>query len=39
MAAVSRANPIMFLLTSFLMGITLGFSILISQYYGSKKYD
>ncbi|GAA0090013.1 MATE family efflux transporter [Paraclostridium bifermentans] len=36
MAAVSGANPIMFLLTSFLMGITLGFSILISQYYGSK---
>lgn len=39
MAAVSGANPIMFLLTSFLMGITLGFSILISQYYGSKNMD
>ena len=39
MAAVSGANPIMFLLTSFLMGITLGFSILLSQYYGSKKLD
>ena len=37
MAAVSGANPIMFLLTSFLMGITLGFSLLVSQYYGSKK--
>lgn len=36
MAAVSGANPIMFLLTSLLMGITLGFSILVSQYYGSK---
>lgn len=36
MAAVSGANPIMFLLTSLLTGITLGFSILISQYYGSK---
>lgn len=36
MAAVSGANPIMFLLTSLLMGITLGFSILISQYYGSR---
>lgn len=36
MAAVSGATPIMFLLTSFLMGITLGFSILLSQYYGSK---
>ena len=36
MAAVSGANPIMFLLTSLLIGVTLGFSILISQYYGSK---
>lgn len=38
MAAVSGANPIMFLLTSLLTGITLGFSILISQYYGSKDF-
>lgn len=36
MAAVSGASPIMFLLTSMIMGITLGFSILLSQYYGSK---
>lgn len=36
MAAVSGANPIMFLLTSLLMGVTLGFSVLVSQYYGSK---
>lgn len=36
MAAVSGANPIMFLLTSLLTGITLGFSILVSQYYGSR---
>lgn len=36
MAAVSGATPIIFLLTSFLIGITLGFSILLSQYYGSK---
>lgn len=39
MAAVSGASPIMFLLTSLLMGITLGFSILVSQYYGSKNMD
>ncbi|MGL5379202.1 MATE family efflux transporter [Clostridium sp.] len=39
MAAVSGATPIMFLLTSFLMGITLGFSILLSQYYGSKNME
>ena len=36
MAAVSGSTPIIFLLTSFLIGITLGFSILLSQYYGSK---
>lgn len=36
MAAVSGANPIMFLLNSMLMGVSLGFSILISQYYGAK---
>lgn len=35
MAAVSGANPIIFLLTSLLIGIGVGFSILISQYYGS----
>lgn len=39
MAAVSGANPIMFLLTSLLIGITLGFSILISQYYGAKDME
>lgn len=36
MAAVSGANPIMFLLASLLIGICLGFSILLSQFYGSK---
>ncbi|MGO1044291.1 MATE family efflux transporter [Clostridioides difficile] len=35
MAAVSGANPIMFLLVTMLMGVSLGFSILISQFYGS----
>lgn len=39
MAAVSVANPIMFLLTSLLIGSSLGFSILLSQYYGSKKLN
>lgn len=34
MAAVSGANPIMFLLVA-LMGVSLGFSILVSQFYGS----
>ncbi|MGG5419809.1 MATE family efflux transporter [Clostridioides difficile] len=35
MAAVSGANPIMFLLVAALMGVRLGFSILVSQFYGS----
>lgn len=35
MAAVSGANPIMFLLVALLMGVSLGFSILVSQFYGS----
>ncbi|HBF2806409.1 MATE family efflux transporter [Clostridioides difficile] len=35
MAAVSGANPIMFLLVAALMGVSLGFSILVSQFYGS----
>ncbi|RDY26513.1 MATE family efflux transporter [Romboutsia weinsteinii] len=35
MAAVSGANPIMLLLVSLLMGVGLGFSILISQFYGA----
>ncbi|EQE04938.1 MATE efflux family protein [Clostridioides difficile CD9] len=34
-AAVSGANPIMFLLVAALMGVSLGFSILVSQFYGS----
>lgn len=35
MAAVSGANPIMFLLVAALIGVSLGFSILVSQFYGS----
>ena len=37
MAAVSVANPIMLLLTSLLTGMALGFSILVSKYYGAKE--
>ncbi|MGL5330211.1 MAG: MATE family efflux transporter [Peptostreptococcaceae bacterium] len=39
MAAVSGAFPIMMLLMSLLMGVGLGFSILVSQYYGAKDMD
>lgn len=37
MAAVSVANPIMLMLTSFLTGTALGFSILVSKYYGAQE--
>ncbi len=39
MASVSGANPIMFLLMSLLMGVGVGFTILISQYYGAKDIE
>jgi putative MATE family efflux protein len=36
MGAVMLSFPIMFLLLSFVMGITMGSTILLSQYYGAK---
>lgn len=36
LAAVGASFPILFLLVSLIMGVTLGFSILISQFYGAK---
>ncbi|MBI4350818.1 MAG: MATE family efflux transporter [Elusimicrobia bacterium] len=36
LAAVGASFPILFLLVSLLMGVTLGFSILISQFYGAR---
>lgn len=39
LAAVGVSFPIMFLLVSLLMGVGMGATILISQFYGAKDYD
>lgn len=39
LAAVGTSFPIIFLLISFIIGITMGFSIIISQYFGAKDMD
>ncbi len=39
LAAVGASFPIMFFLIALIMGITMGATILISQFYGAKKYD
>ncbi len=36
LAAVGTSFPIIFMLISFIMGITMGFTIIISQYFGAK---
>jgi len=36
LAAVGASFPILFLLVALIIGVTMGFSILISQYYGAK---
>jgi putative MATE family efflux protein len=36
LAAVGTASPIIFLLVSFIIGITMGSTILVSQYFGAK---
>lgn len=38
LAAVGSCFPIVFLLISLIMGLTMGSSVVISQYYGAKKY-
>jgi len=39
LAAVGASFPIIFLLMSLIIGIAIGSTILISQYYGAKQYD
>lgn len=39
LAAVGASFPIMFLLLSLIMGVTMGATILISQYFGAKDYE
>jgi putative MATE family efflux protein len=36
LAAVGTSGPVIFLLISFMIGITMGFTIVISQYFGAK---
>lgn len=37
LAAVGTSGPVIFLLISFMIGITMGFTIVISQYFGAKE--
>ncbi|WDC85062.1 MATE family efflux transporter [Caloramator sp. mosi_1] len=39
LAAVTVSFPILFMLISLIMGITMGSSIIISQYFGAKDYE
>jgi putative MATE family efflux protein len=39
LAAVGASHPVIFALVSFIIGITTGLSIVISQYYGAKQFD
>jgi len=36
LAAVGTSGPIIFLLVSFIIGVTMGFTIVVSQYFGAK---
>lgn len=39
LAAVGTSSPVIFLLVSFIIGITMGFTIVVSQYFGAKDMD
>lgn len=39
LAAVGTSGPIIFLLVSFIIGVTMGFTVVVSQYFGAKKLD
>lgn len=39
LAAVGTSFPIIFMLISFIIGITMGFTVIISQYFGAKDMD
>ncbi|TSA24535.1 MAG: MATE family efflux transporter [Bacteroidetes bacterium] len=39
LAAVGTSFPIIFMLISFIIGITMGFTIIISQYFGAREMD
>jgi len=39
LAAVGTSGPIIFLLVSFIIGVTMGFTIVVSQFFGAKQID
>ena len=39
LAAVGTSGPIIFLLVSFIIGITMGFSIVVSQFFGARQTE
>lgn len=39
LAAVGTSFPIIFMLISFIIGITMGFTIILSQYFGAREMD
>ena len=39
LAAVGTSSPIIFLLVSFIIGVTMGFTIVVSQYFGAKQLE
>lgn len=39
LAAVGASFPVLFILISLLMGISSGITVVVSQYFGAKKYD
>jgi len=39
LAAVGTSSPIIFLLVSFIIGITMGFTVVVSQYFGAKDIE
>lgn len=39
LAAVGTSGPIIFLLVSFIIGVTMGFTIVVSQYFGAKQLE
>ncbi len=39
LAAVGTSGPIIFLLISFIIGVSMGFTIVVSQYFGAKRLD
>ncbi|MCK9220108.1 MAG: MATE family efflux transporter [Bacteroidales bacterium] len=39
LAAVGTSGPIIFLLVSFIIGITMGFTVVVSQFFGAKQIE